>query len=217
MGHGGNNPIPNVHFRKVNGCQIGRFNRVYLKAWHNQAARKHRRAIKRQKKAAKIAPRPIAGKLRPLVHPPTAKYNMKLRLGRGFTFEELKEAGIQKEFAKTIGIAVDHRRRNKCVESLQLNVERLKTYMSKIVIFPRKSGKKNVKKGDTPRTELGNVSQNTLKHIIPIPQIDWKDEPRAITAAEKEQSAYKILKKARTNQKYLGERLKKAQKTEADA
>eukprot|EP00971_Amphidinium_carterae_P130588 2587028-Amphidinium_carterae.1 len=29
---------------------------------------------------------------RPLVHPPTAKYNMKLRLGRGFTFEELKEA-----------------------------------------------------------------------------------------------------------------------------
>mmetsp|Transcript_40510 Transcript_40510/g.93116 ORF Transcript_40510/g.93116 Transcript_40510/m.93116 type:complete len:218 (+) Transcript_40510:66-719(+) len=217
MGHGGNNPIPNVHFRKVNGCQSGRFNRVYIKPWLNQAARKHRRYVKRQAKASKIAPRPIGGKLRPVVHPPTAKYNMKLRLGRGFTFEELKEAGINREYAKTIGIAVDHRRRNKCVESLQLNVERLKEYMSKLVVFPAKSGKRNVKKGDTPRTELANVQQNTLKCIIPIPQIDWKDGARAITAAEKEQSAYKLLKKARTNQKYLGDKLKKAQKSEADA
>ncbi|CAE6942323.1 unnamed protein product [Symbiodinium sp. CCMP2456] len=119
---------------------------------------------------------------------------MKLRLGKGFTLDELKEAKIPKKYAKTIGIAIDHRRRNRCTESLQANVERLKLYMSKLLLFPKKAGAKKVRKGDTPRSELQNVAQNTLKEIIP----------------EKEASAYKQLKKARTNKHYLGERMKKA-------
>merc|ERR550514_1504980 len=112
-------------------------NRAYIKPWHSQAARKKRRANTRKVKAAKIAPRPAAGFLRPVVHPPTQRYNMKLRLGRGFTIEELKEAKIPKKVAKTIGIAVDHRRRNRCQESLQANVDRLKLYKSKLLIFPK--------------------------------------------------------------------------------
>eukprot|EP00408_Alexandrium_pacificum_P063248 CAMPEP_0171177832 /NCGR_PEP_ID=MMETSP0790-20130122/12441_1 /TAXON_ID=2925 /ORGANISM="Alexandrium catenella, Strain OF101" /LENGTH=39 /DNA_ID= /DNA_START= /DNA_END= /DNA_ORIENTATION= len=39
---------------------------------------------------------------------------MKLRLGKGFTLAELKEAKIPKKLAPTIGIAVDHRRKNRC-------------------------------------------------------------------------------------------------------
>merc|ERR1712232_645189 len=152
-----------------------------------------------QKKAAKLAPRPAAGLLRPVVHPPTQRYNMKLRLGKGFTIEELKEAKIPKKLARTIGIAVDHRRRNRCQESLQANVERLKLYKSKLLVFPRGS----VKKGDTPRSELQNVAQNTLKEIIPVPKPELRVKARAITTAEKEQSAYKMLKKARTTKKYL--------------
>jgi len=35
---------------------------------------------------------------------------MKVRTGRGFTFTELKEAGLSAKFARTVGIAVDHRR-----------------------------------------------------------------------------------------------------------
>lgn len=35
-------------------------------------------------------PRPVAGALRPIVHPPTQRYNFKTRLGRGFTLDELK-------------------------------------------------------------------------------------------------------------------------------
>merc|ERR1711879_210610 len=104
------------------------------------------------------------------VHPPTQRYNMKLRLGKGFTLDELREAKIPIKLAPTIGIAIDHRRRNKCTESLQANVDRLKLYKSKLLIFPKKSGKKGVKKGDTPRSELENVAQNTLKEIIPIPR-----------------------------------------------
>ena len=61
-----------------------------------------------------------------MVHPPTQRYNFKTRLGRGFTLEELKSAGISKKMAPTIGIAVDHRRRNRSEESLALNSKRLK-------------------------------------------------------------------------------------------
>merc|ERR1719263_1220510 len=131
---------------------------------------------------------------------------MKLRLGRGFTLAELREAKIAPKLARTIGIAVDHRRRNRCTESLQENVQRLSLYKSKLLIFPRKSGKK----GDTPKSELQNVAQNTLKEIIPVPKLKLRTKARAITADEKEKSAYKTLKKARTNKKYLGEKLKKA-------
>merc|ERR1712139_332439 len=159
--------------------------------------------------AAKVAPRPSAGLLRPVVHPPTQRYNMKLRLGRGFTLEELREAKIAPKLARTIGISVDHRRRNRCTESLQENVNRLKLYKAKLLVFPRGSGKKCVKKGDTPRSELLNVAQNTLKEIIPVPKPALRIKARAITSAEKEKSAYNTLKKARTNKKFLGVKLTK--------
>lgn len=78
---------------------------------------------------------------------PTRRYNTKVRAGRGFSHDELKAAGIFKKFAQTVGISVDHRRRNKSTESLQLNAQRLKLYQSKMILFPRKAGKP--KKGDS--------------------------------------------------------------------
>merc|ERR1711924_338459 len=170
----------------------------------------------RKAKAAKIAPRPVAGLLRPVVHPPTQRYNMKLRLGKGFTLAELREAKISPKMARTIGISVDHRRRNRCTESLQENVNRLKLYKSKLMIFPKGSGKKCVKKGDTARSELENVAQNTLKEIIPVPRPGRRVKARKITAAEKDAEAYKTLKKARTNKKYLGVKLLKQKKETAE-
>merc|ERR1711915_502511 len=109
------------------------------------------RSKARVEKAAKIAPRPL-GKLRPVVACPTYKYNLKQRAGRGFTLEELKQAGLSKKYAQTIGIAVDHRRRNKSVESLQLNAQRLKEYKSKLILFPLNS--KKPRKGDSTAEEL---------------------------------------------------------------
>jgi len=208
----GNHVLPNVHFRKVNGMQKGYMNRAYIKPWHAQAARKKRRLLNRKAKAARLAPRPAAGLLRPVVHPPTQRYNMKLRLGRGFTLAELREAKVAPKLARTIGISVDHRRRNRCAESLKENVDRLKLYKSKLLIFPRGSGKKAVKKGDTPKSELQNVAQNTLKEIIPVPKPALRIKARKIEGAEKEKCVYKILKKARSNKKYLGAKLTKAKK-----
>ena len=59
----GNHVIPNVHFRKVNGMQHGRHNRVMMRTWLDQAGRKKRRSNNRKAKAAKLSPRPAAGML----------------------------------------------------------------------------------------------------------------------------------------------------------
>ncbi|KAK2991286.1 hypothetical protein RJ640_024551 [Escallonia rubra] len=52
-----------------------------------------------------------------------------------------RAAGIPKEVAATIGMAVDHRRRSRSLEGLQANVQRLKSYKSKLVVFPRRAGR----------------------------------------------------------------------------
>ena len=77
-----NNQLPNAHFKKDWDRRV--------KTWFDQAGQKRRRRLLRKEKAAAIAPRPAAGLLRPIVRCPTNKYNMKTRLGRGFTLKELK-------------------------------------------------------------------------------------------------------------------------------
>ena len=53
---------------------------------------------------------------------------------------EIKEAGLGAAFARSIGISVDHRRKNKCVESLEMNKNRLLAYVNKLALFPRHEG-----------------------------------------------------------------------------
>lgn len=54
-------------------------------------------------------------------------------------------AGIPKKLAPTVGISVDHRRRNSSLEGFQTNVQRLKTFKAKLVVFPRRARKSKVK------------------------------------------------------------------------
>ena len=86
-----NQMVPNGHFHKD-------WDR-YVKTWFNQPARKEHRRKARIAKAAKIAPRPLKS-LRPVVRCPTLKYNLKSRLGRGFTLDEVKAAGISKKMVR---------------------------------------------------------------------------------------------------------------------
>lgn len=131
--------VPNGHFHKDW--------QSYVKTWFAQPARKQRRHQNRLKKARAVAPRPAAGPLRPVVRCPTVRYHTKVRAGRGFSLEEIKRSGLNPAFARTIGIAVDHRRKNRSLESLQQNVQRLKEYRSKLILFPLNS--KKVNKGDS--------------------------------------------------------------------
>ncbi len=161
----------------------------------------------RKAKAAAIAPRPASGLLRPAVHCPTIKYASKVRAGRGFTLEELKEAGISKKHALTVGIAVDYRRTNKSVESLQANVQRLKAYKAKLVVFPRKSNKP--KKGDASAEELKNAVQHTGP-LFPIKRCSVKSEFAEITEEMKNESVFKTIRVARADARLVGLRQKRA-------
>lgn len=204
----GNRVIPNAHFHKD-------WQR-YIKTWFDQPARKKRRHQKRVEKAKRVAPRPLK-KLRPVVRCPTARFNMRLRQGRGFTLEELKSAGISPKVAQTIGIAVDKRRKNKSVESLQQNVQRLKEYKSKLILFP--INRKKPHKGDSSEQEC-RLAQQVTGEVLPIKngkQTGESEAPRKVTAEEAKFSAFHTARQARVNKKLAPGRAKRAKEREAEA
>jgi len=178
----------------------------HVKTWFDQPAKKLKRRKKRHEKAVKIFPRPVTGLLRPLVHGQTLKYQAKIRFGRGFSLEELKLAKIPVKEARTIGIAVDHRRNNRSLEIQTANVQRLNLYKSKLVIFPRKPG--HPKKGDSSQADLEAVVQQT--EPFPYKIVEPRDKARAITEKEKTDSAYITLRKARGEANKVGDKIRKA-------
>nr|CAJ17270.1 ribosomal protein L13e [Sphaerius sp. APV-2005] len=195
----GNNMIPNGHFHK----NWQRF----VKTWFNQPARKLRRKQKRVKKARAVAPRPAKGPLRPVVRCPTFRYHTKVRPGRGFTLQELKAAGLNPVFARTIGVSVDYRRRNKSVESLQQNAQRLKEYRSKLILFPLND--KKIRKGESTLDKCAVATQLTAE-VMPVHQPAVKAQARVPTNKEKKFSAFAYLRKARADARLVGIRAKRA-------
>mmetsp|Transcript_26198 Transcript_26198/g.25039 ORF Transcript_26198/g.25039 Transcript_26198/m.25039 type:complete len:212 (+) Transcript_26198:51-686(+) len=193
-----NNVIPFQHFHKKWARRV--------KTWLDQPVQKKIRRDKRRVKAAALAPRPASGPLRPLVHCPTQKYNSKIKLGRGFTLEELKEAGVNRKLAPTIGITVDHRRTNKSVESLTLNVQRLKEYKERLVVFPRRNNK--IKNGDATKAEIAESKLDTSSvNVVPAAAAAVTFAP--ITEELKTFKAYSSLRSARADAKLVGVRAKK--------
>lgn len=200
-----NNVVPNNHFKKQWQRRV--------KCWFNQPARKKRRRLARQAKAAAVAPRPVSGLLRPVVRCPTQKYNMRVRAGRGFSLEELKAAGINAKEARNIGIAVDARRRNKNVETLQANVARLAAYKGRLVLFPRRSGVKNARDADKPglmkTSDAASIAAargaaGLVGDILPIVQEKAAVEFVSITDEMKEGSVYLQMREARNQARTIG-------------
>uniref|UniRef100_W5UDP8 60S ribosomal protein L13 n=1 Tax=Ictalurus punctatus TaxID=7998 RepID=W5UDP8_ICTPU len=187
-----------------------------VKTHFDQPCKKVSRRAARAARAAKIAPRPL-DLLRPIVRAPTVKYNRKVRAGRGFSLEEVKAAGLSAKYARTIGIAVDHRRQNRSVEGLEANVNRLKEYLAKLIVFPTNENKP--KKGDANAADLKSTAQTlSVAGAFPITQTLEVVSERAISADEKTASAYKTLRNARSKAKYAGIRDKRAKdKAEAEA
>jgi len=203
-----NNILANIHLRKPSW-------QLRVKTWLNQPGRKLSRRTARANKAAKVAPRPTST-LKPVVRCPTNKYNIRVRAGRGFTLQELKAAGVNPKYAKTVGIAVDHRRRNRCQESLDANVQRLKNYMDKLIVFPRVAGKP--KSGDCSDAEaLKAATQNAVEPVVQPENAD-KFRPAADMASLVEVEAYRTVRLARSNQRFAGIRAKRAaEKAAAEA
>ncbi|CCE64096.1 hypothetical protein TPHA_0G02595 [Tetrapisispora phaffii CBS 4417] len=190
-----NLPLLKNHFRKNWQERV----RVHF----DQAGKKASRRDARTAKAAKIAPRPL-DLLRPVVRAPTVKYNRKVRAGRGFSLAEIKAAGLTAAYARTIGIAVDHRRQNRNQEIFDINVQRLKEYQSKIIVFPRK--------GKVPETEQVLSAAASFPIAQPVTDV----ETRAVE--DNGVSAYTTLRLARSEKRYKGIREKRArEKAEAEA
>ena len=200
-----NNMIPNGHFRK--------YWQRYVRCWFDQPMRKQRRRDARQAKSRALAPRPI-NSLKPIVRCPTARYCSKQRAGRGFSLEELKAAGVNPAFARTIGISVDPRRRNKNVEALQQNAQRLKEYRARLILFPRRA--KKPKKGDSKPEELALASQAKAP-LLPIKRNPIRPEKARVPGEEeKKYSCFVALRTARANLKFHGIREKRAREAAED-
>ena len=184
-----NRVLPNAHFRKRKTWA------KLAKTHFNQPAKKVARRSARAAKAAAVAPRPVAGQLRPVVQCPTFRYNARQRLGRGFTFEEVKAAGLTPTTARQIGISIDKRRRNKSAENRQRNVQRLKAYQQKIVVL---------KKGQSSDVEQlrSDVMPVTPMPIAPVESMKITDEMR-------KGSVYQVFRMARANAKWAGQREKR--------
>ncbi|KAG9192815.1 60S ribosomal protein L13 [Alternaria panax] len=192
----------------------------YVRVHFDQPGKKKSRRNARVAKAAKVAPRPV-DKLRPVVRCPTIKYNRRVRPGRGFSLAELKAAGIPRKFARTIGISVDPRRQNLSEEGLKANVERLQEYRKRLILFPRRNGK--TKQGDASAEDVkaaksaDNLVQSTAA-ALPIKNVAQLEEG-PIGNYEATENAYKTLRAARSEARYVGVREKraKAKADEADA
>lgn len=120
-----NNALMSNHFNK---------NAMKYKMWFNQPARALKRRNTRNEKARKQYPIPVK-KLLPVVRQPTQRYNHKVRLGRGFTKEEISAAGVELVHAMKVGIKFDKRRKDRNTETFNRNVERIKEYLSHIKIY----------------------------------------------------------------------------------
>ena len=181
-----NNMLPNVH--------LGKDWQEKVKTWFNQPGRKHRRQVKRAAKAAKIAPNPTHT-LKPIVRGQTNKYNNKIRLGRGFTKEELKKAGILSlNYARSIGIAIDLRRKDTSNEAQTANVNRIKEYLAKMILYPRKKADKKALVKEATEEQLKATEakeQNTCKCVIPLPKEEVGYTFAPITKEMKSANVYK--------------------------
>ncbi|QIW94810.1 hypothetical protein AMS68_000328 [Peltaster fructicola] len=204
-----NQQIQHNHFRKDWQRRVN----VHF----SQPGRKLRRRNARQEKVAKLAPRPV-DKLRPVVRCPTIKYNRRVRAGRGFSLAELKEAGIPRKLAPTVGISVDPRRQNLSEESLKANVERLKAYKARLILFPRKT--KAPKKGEASAEEVKAARDGenitASRKAFPITN-KYAVETGKVADFESEENAYIKLRKARSDARLQGKREKRAKAKEEEA
>uniref|UniRef100_A0A8C6QZY5 60S ribosomal protein L13 n=1 Tax=Nannospalax galili TaxID=1026970 RepID=A0A8C6QZY5_NANGA len=146
-----------------------------------------------QAKACHIAPCPASRRIWPKLRCPMVRYHAKVRVGRGFSLEELRVAGIHKKVACTISISVDPR-------GEQANVQRLKEYS----FCPQK--------GDGSAEELQLANQLT-EPVMPIPNVYKKEKARIITEEEKNFKAFGSLCMTCDNAQLMGIPAKRAKET----
>jgi large subunit ribosomal protein L13e len=199
-----NNVLANVHLRKHWMRRV--------KCYFNAPAHKQVRRSARDAKAAGRSPAPI-DLLRPLAKCNTRRYSDKIRFGRGFSLEEIRAVDLTAKFARTVGIAVDHRRHGSNVME-ERNIERLQKFKSNLIIFPRVASqpKKGIIADST--TGLENPVQNTGTNVYELPRVTKRVGTDTITKEMRAENTYNRIRSARVNRKYEGKRVRRAKLAE---
>jgi len=102
------------------------------------------------------------------------------------------------------------------MESLALNVERLKAYRARLILFPRKLGQH--KKGDASKEDIKEQKIiKAVEHSFPITKVDkaFKEIKKSEMPEPVEGGAYRKLREARSEARNVGKREKRA-KEKAD-
>jgi len=136
---------------------------------------------------------------------------------------ELKEAGIPRKLAPTIGIPLDHRRQNLSQESLTLNVARLKAYRERLILFPRRSGQH--KKLDSSKEDVKGAHEHGVKRLATVLPIDTglglkhglKEIQKSEMPEAVEGGVYRQLRNARSEARLVGVREKRAKSKAEEA
>jgi|TARA_B110001450_G_scaffold61329_1_gene58098 large subunit ribosomal protein L13e len=182
-----------------------------VKCFFNVNGHKTVRSQKRADRAAARSPAPL-DLLRPTVKACTRRYASKIRFGRGFSLEEIRAAGLTPAFARTVGIAVDHRRHGSN-QMEEANIQRLTTYKANLVLFPRVEGK--AKKGEiADSTTRLDTPQNVQGGVLALPPVKARVGLAALTKDLKSKKVYRSIREARVNRKYEGKRIKRAKEAE---
>jgi len=115
-------------------------------------------------------------------------------------------------YARTVGIAVDHRRSNRSEESLAKNVARLKEYKAKLIVFPKRSGA--IKVGDSSKADTAAATQLGGKVLLPLVSTVGSIEMAVVTPEMKAHCAYTQMRVAAKETKVLGFRASVANRKE---
>ena len=101
------------------------------------------------------------------------------------------------------------------MESLTKNVERLKAYQARLILFPRRSGQ--FKKGDSSKEEVTTAKEGKVvaktSDVLPITNVALEEaitEVKRSEMPEGEKDAYKKLRMARSDARLVGVREKRA-------
>ena len=111
------------------------------------------------------------------------------------------------------------------MESLDANIERLKSYRARLILFPRKSGQ--FKKGDSSKEEVeaatkGDGMAHKTHHIMPVTNMAKHEAIGKVSKSdmpEGTEKAYRTLRDARSEARLVGvmEKRRKAKEEEAAA
>jgi large subunit ribosomal protein L13e len=88
-------------------------------------------------------------------------------------------------------------------EALQTNVQRLESYKSKLILFPRRADKP--KKGDIHDSTADRLKsaeaavQNTHKHVVEKPATKLREPTQKITKEQKDVKVYRKLRQLMVN------------------